>query len=222
MSVRWLTAFLDFPAPVYDAGVAFWRAVTGFGLSAARGSAGEFATLLPPEGDAHLRVQRVGSGEPRVHLDVHRVGQPFEVHRSPGGLAFCLVGEPGERRTAPADWGTHASAVDQVCLDIPSSRYDAECAFWADLTGWPVGEVDRPEFRRLADPPGASMRVLLQRLDESDGPVRAHLDLATSDRGLETARHQSLGALVQRVHDQWTVLTDPTGLAYCITDRAPR
>ena len=29
MTFRWLTLFLDFPAGSFDAGVAFWREVTG-------------------------------------------------------------------------------------------------------------------------------------------------------------------------------------------------
>ena len=71
MSLRWLTIFLDFPAGSYDAGVAFWREVTGYGLSAARGADGEFATLLPPSGDAYLRVQRIADSAGGCHLDVH-------------------------------------------------------------------------------------------------------------------------------------------------------
>ena len=53
--VRWLTVFLDFPAGSFGAGVAFWAEVTGSTLSPFRGAAGEFATLLPPYGDAYLR-----------------------------------------------------------------------------------------------------------------------------------------------------------------------
>ena len=25
-----------------------------------------------------------------------------------------------------------------MCLDIPAATYDTECAFWSELTGWPV------------------------------------------------------------------------------------
>ena len=71
MSIRWLTIFLDFPGGSSDAGVAFWREVTGTELSPSRGMAGEFATLLPPDGDSYLRVQRVGEGAGGCHLDVH-------------------------------------------------------------------------------------------------------------------------------------------------------
>ena len=71
VAMRWLTAFLDFPADSFDAGVAFWRSVTGYGLSPSRGEDGQFATLLPPSGDAYLRVQRVVSGAGGCHLDLH-------------------------------------------------------------------------------------------------------------------------------------------------------
>src|SRR5690242_21756260 len=71
MSLRWLTIFLDFPAGSFDAGTAFWQAVTGSGLSPARGADGEFATLLPPAGDAYLRVQRLRDGAGGCHLDLH-------------------------------------------------------------------------------------------------------------------------------------------------------
>ena len=71
MLFRWLTLFLDFPAEAFDAGVAFWREVTGSELSPFRGPAGEFATLLPPDGDAYLRVQRTADGSGGCHLDLH-------------------------------------------------------------------------------------------------------------------------------------------------------
>src|SRR5207302_8406403 len=69
--VRWLTVFLDFPADSFGAGVAFWREVTGSGLSPLRGAAGEFATLLPADGDAYPRVQRVAGGSGGPQLDLH-------------------------------------------------------------------------------------------------------------------------------------------------------
>ncbi|MFZ2013579.1 MAG: VOC family protein [Nocardioides sp.] len=118
--------------------------------------------------------------------------------------------------------GGHRSRVDQVCLDIPQDRYEEECAFWSELTGWPVDDSKAyAEFRRLRIPDGTLMKVLLQRLDEPTGPVRAHLDLATDDRPAETARHVELGAAVVDTRRGWTVLRDPAGTAFCITDRSP-
>jgi hypothetical protein len=222
MDTRWLTAFLDFAADDFGPAVAFWQEVTGYGLSASRGEHGEFATLLPPYGDPFLRVQRLGSGDGGVHLDIHVPGHGFETRRSPGGLPYCLVSGLEAVRPAPATWpGSGRSMVDQVCLDIPPDVYDEECAFWADLTGWELIEGTRPEFRRLRRPVGQPLNVLLQRLDSADGPVGAHLDLSTDDRAAETRRHERLGATVVAVHQGWTVMRPPAGPAYCITGRAP-
>ena len=77
------------------------------------------------------------------------------------------------------------------------------------------------EFHSLVRPCGMPIRLLLQRLGETRGRVRAHLDIATTDRVAETERHRALGAGVQRERELWTVLTDPSGAAYCLTDRDP-
>ena len=132
--VRWLTVFLDFPAGSFGAGVAFWREVTGSGLSPFRGAAGEFATLLPPDGDAYLRVQRIADGSGGHHLDLHvdpaaRVGgaggrtrggaggdrcctgtRGLSISASPGGFTFCLVRWHGEGDRAWAACGSTAGA----------------------------------------------------------------------------------------------------------------
>lgn len=240
----WMTAFLDLPADTYDDTVAFWRAVTGYDLSPARGEHSEFASLVPPSGDEHLRVQRLGpdhQGGPRIHLDLH-VADPraaadraralgateirdrgYVVMTSPGGFTFCFVPHPGSEAPDPADWGDGlTSIVDQVCLDIPGSLYRSEVEFWTAVTGrehrvsptWPI-------FERLVRPPGEPVQLLLQELDDRTGTVRAHLDLATTDRARETGRHLDLGATLVRVFSDWTVLADPSGAAYCVTDRLP-
>ena len=67
----WLTAFLDLSSEDHEPTLAFWCAVTGYEVSSPRGGHGQFVTLLPPVGDAHLRVQRLGAGPSRIHLDVH-------------------------------------------------------------------------------------------------------------------------------------------------------
>jgi hypothetical protein len=218
----WLTAFLDLPAAEYDEAVAFWRAVTGYGLSPSRGEDDEFATFVPPAGDAYLRVQRIASGTPGVHLDLHAPGQPFEVRRSPGGLPYCLVDGDEEIRPAPASWPDgNRSAVDQVCIDIPPALWDEECDFWAELTGWELFQGGRPEFRRVRKPAGQPLNILLQRLEDGDGPVRAHLDLSADDREAEVRRHEALGATVGDVHEGWTVMRPPAGPVYCVTGRKP-
>lgn len=237
----WLTAFVDTPADSFEETLAFWSAVTGWAPSPRRGPDRELLTLDPgPSADGHLRLQRLAAGPALIHLDVHvpdprtaadravRLGarvvadDGYLVLESPGGLAFCLVAGPALRPAPPTRWPDHSvSLVDQVCLDAPRSAYDAEAAFWERLLGWDRVGSTYDEFERLARPDGQPLRVLLQRLGEDAGPVRAHLDLACSSRDRETVRHVSLGARLVGEHDWWTVLRDPAGLAYCLTDRSP-
>lgn len=239
----WVTAFLDLAPEAFEPGVRFWCGVTGYTRSPSRGADGEFASLVPATGDEHLRVQRLGRGPGRLHLDVHvpdpgaaadaaedlgatttlRPDAGYVVLASPGGLPFCFVSHRASRPAEPATWADGSrSVVDQVCLDIPEAAYETECAFWQRLTGWePRRSADRAEFRRLLRPADQPLQLLLQRLGERGGPVRAHLDLAATDRPAETARHVVLGAGVREVVDGWTVLVDPAGATYCITDRVP-
>lgn len=240
----WISAFLD-AAPAEHAEVSrFWSAVTGYDVSAARGEHAEFTTLVPPEGDDFLRIQRLARGPSRIHLDLHvedpgaeadaavdlgahvlaRPAQGYVVLASPGGLVFCLVTHPAARRPPPRQWGAgHLSLVDQVCLDIPGEHWATETAFWPALTGQRLGRSPVSDaFATLQRPPALAVRLLLQRLEEPAGPVRAHLDLATTDRAGETARHLALGAAVEEVHEVWTVLRAPGGAPYCLTDRDPR
>jgi hypothetical protein len=245
VAIRWTTALLDYPAVSFDKASAFWQAVTASVVSAGAGDQAEFATLLPANGDAVVRVRRLHDGPAACHLDVHaddvraaaahadRLGASvigerdgYVVLRSPGGLSFCVVGHDGEReRPAPASWpGGHKSLVDQLSIDIPPEHYGRECGFWSRLTGWPQIPGSRPEFTFLSRPDGMPLRLLLQRLDEPNfglSGCTAHLDLACDDVPAEIARHESLGASVVRVMTNWTTLRDPAGLLYCITRRNP-
>lgn len=243
--VRWVTAFIDLPPQDHEAGTRFWSAVTGYAVSPARGTDCEFTTLVPPVGDPFLKLQRLGAGHRRLHLDLHvhdleamvaraerngaevtqRPG-PYVVLRSPGGFVFCLVQEKHGVRPGPTRWTHgHESLVDQVCLDVPAAAFDTECRFWSALTGWQLrGSARRPEFAHLVRPDTIPLRFLLQRLDGAhSGEVRAHLDLATDDREAEVRRHERLGATRAPggAHPHWTVMVDPTGARYCVTDRNP-
>lgn len=241
MRVDWLTAFLDLEAESYAPTLAHWQAVTGYAVSPPRGPHDEFASLLPPDGaDTHLVVQRLGSGPSRVHLDLHvadpaaaveeavglgarvlaRPDDDYVVLGSPGGFVFCLVSHGAATAAAPATWPGGRSMVDQLCLDVPADVFDAETAFWSAFTGWEAYAAGA-ELRRLRVPAGQPLRLLVQRLEEPAGPVRAHLDVAADDRDAEVARHQALGARVLDRREEWTVLADPAGTAYCITDRTP-
>jgi predicted enzyme related to lactoylglutathione lyase len=233
VTVRWTTAFLDFPSAAFEAGTTFWQGVTAWALSRPRGSSLEFATLVPASGDAFLRAQRTGGSSARCHLDLHVervdetaeqavrlgatvVGEPggIVVMASPGGLPLCMVSHRGEVRRPPATlWpGGYHGLVDQVCLDVPPGVYAEESAFWAALTGWGRRSGARPEFEHLVRPPGMPLRLLLQRLDDdSSARCRSHLDLACEDVEAEVRRHEALGAGVVRVMPGWTTLVDPAG-----------
>lgn len=241
MSPTWITAFLDFAPDRYDEGVAFWSAATGHDVGPRRGEAGEFATLVPGDGDAYLRVQRLGEGPDRIHLDLHVTDvraaadeavalgaaeiadHGYVVLRSPGGFTFCFVDHPAATRPRPTTWpGAHSSLVDQVCLDIPATSYDRESLFWSELTGWEErGSTVSTDFHSLVRPAGHPIRLLLQRLHDPTGDVGAHLDWATTGRAAEIERHVALGARVRDAQSHWTVLEDPTGRVYCLTDRDP-
>jgi predicted enzyme related to lactoylglutathione lyase len=230
VTVRWLTTFLDRPAPTFDATVAFWTAVTGTMLSEARGEHGEFTTLLPRDGDAYLRMQRVAAGPGGSHFDLHtddinaladraeHLGASVErrlddvvVLRSPAGLPFCSVRHVGET-TPPAP-----PRVDQVCIDVPPDEYERECAFWSAITGWEHRPAMLQEYSYLDAPEPIATRVLFQRLGE--GTVGAHLDIACADVEASTTEHERLGATVVAHHEWWTTLLDPAGLPYCLIRR---
>ena len=241
--VFWVSAFLDFAAADFERGVAFWRDVTGYAVSERRGADAEFATLVPPTGDDYLRVQRRHEGDSRIHLDLH-VEDPrsaaeravadgahevfasadgYVVLTSPGGFTFCFVSHPAAVRPQPTTWPEgHHSMVYQVCLDLPVAGYEEERAFWAaTLDAAPEVLPSRPEFSWLRPPRQFALDLLLQRLDDRDGPVRAHLDLGTPDRSAEVARHRALGAETVVQEQFWALMADPTGRRYCITDRDP-
>lgn len=200
--------------------------------------------LVPPDGDAYLRVQELAAGRTGCHLDLHvdDVGAATSdaitrgadvvgdavggvtVLRSPGGFVFCLVAHHGEsRRPTPVRWpGGQRSIVDQLCLDIPPPALATEQQFWSGLTGWRHFGT-RSDFTVLDRPAGQPVRLIFQRLDdaEPDQPVTAHLDLSCDDVEAEVVRHLALGAHVVRRMPLWVTLEDPTGQHYCVTSRDP-
>lgn len=235
--IHWTYAFIDRPADRLDRALAFWTAVTGTELSKLRGERDEFVTLVPQAAaDACVKVQGVDSGTGGAHLDfsvadvaefvesarrsgaeVAALHDGWAVLRSPTGQLFCAVPWHGESVRPPVVAG---SRLDQVCLDIAPSMYDAETAFWAVLTGWNVLPGALSQFRALQPPPGLPIRVLLQRVDD-ERPATAHLDLACSDRKAVRIRHEGIGATFVADGTHWTVMRDPAGGTYCLTGRDP-
>jgi len=244
MTIRWLTAFLDYPEDDFATGAMFWQALTASTLSPPRGIFGEFATLLPESGDPYIRVQRIQTGVAGCHLDLHvedikldvdralalgatleSEGHGISTMRSPGGLAFCLVTHHGEHvRPAPTVWAHEKSSIlDQVSIDVAPTSFEQECAFWSELSHWPLHQSSRPEFAYLTRAPDVALRLLFQRVEDDEKPLAsAHLDFACDDVESEVARHGTLGATLVRVVEDWTTMRDPVGLEYCLTRRDPR
>ena len=238
--VRWLSLFLDVPAPDCPREAAFWSTVTGSPLGEPVGDDDEFVPFDATDGDPCVWLQRTRDDTLASHPDLYvedvvagaadavRLGavelsraDGLIVLRSPGGLPFCLVRWRGQH-ARPGPVGPGQGLVDQLCLDIPPAAYDDECAFWAALTGWELTD-DEPhdEFRRLTRPPHVPHAFLLQRLDDPQPRVTTHVDLSAGDRELEIDRHEVAGATVLERTPHWTVMQDPVGRRYCITARRP-
>lgn len=236
--IRWVTVFVDRPAAGFADVREFWRQVTGTTMSPTRGSHDEFATFVPAEGDAWLKIQRVHDGPGGSHLDLH-VAAPRDladraidrgaveldtfgdvvVLRSPGGFVFCAVptrvaGLP----SAPVGEPGHRTTIAEIVLDAPSDAFGDEYEFWAAVTGWPRRPVDDPAFASFDRVAGLPLRLVVQRRDESGGHVTGHLDVRCDDMATTVADHVALGAQVVAAHPAWTVLVDPAGQPYCVLD----
>ncbi len=240
-AVRWVWLFLDTPVADAERSWAFWSEVTGQEVVDRRGERDEFATLAPVHGDPWVKLQAVGSGRGGVHLDldvddvhlaaaraealgatrVGAIGDTVVVLRSPGGFVHCLTTWDGEAGRGGQSREGVTSILDQCCLDVPRSRWEAENAYWQRLTGWAWRASDEPGYASVSAGAAMPVRILLQTLGEEDGEVRGHVDLACADRAAETERHVAAGAVVLEERSFWTVLLDPVGRVHCLTDRPP-
>lgn len=252
IDIRWVWLFLHHEgggasqraAEEVDAVWDWWAQATGTTLSARRGERGEFATLVPADGDAWVKLQRTQVGD-GTHLDLSvedvdtaadeavRLGAErvdsypgVRVMRSPGGYPFCLTDWHEQGRPSRQVRTGHDELLDQICLDVPTPAFESEVEFWAALTGWGAKEVGEPEFRALEQPEGIPVRFLLQRVggDAGEGAaqvVTGHPDLSCVDRDRSVREWTRAGAEVVDPHRWWTVMRDPEGLVFCLTDRHP-
>jgi hypothetical protein len=235
--VLWTYAFVDRPVELFAPACEFWTAVTDTRLSELRGEHKEFTTLLHDGADSCLKAQGVASGPGGAHLDfpVTDVGEftrsalrlgaevvddhgSWAVLRSPAGQLFCTMPWGGEATRPPV---VHGSRLDQVCVDLAPSLYDAEVAFWTGLLPeWTSRPGSLPEFHVVEPPSALPVRILLQRLGE-ERQTAAHLDVACADIEATRARHEQLGAELVVRGSHWTVMRDPAGGTYCLTGRDP-
>jgi len=242
MEIRWLNAVIDIPGRDFDVAAAFWQDRAAVTPGDVHPEHTEFVHLLPESGDMHLELQRIDLGPARAHLDllVDDIGAWTDraaelgatvaarpghaVLETPGGVPFCFVPAGDEATKAPLIDTDLPHAVDQICLDVPYEHFDADLDFWAALTGWDANPAQLPEFRSFAQPDHLPLRILVQRLGANDtGRGRAHLDVSCGEHVARlTEQHIAAGATVGEQREWWTALTDPAGMAYCLTSRPPR
>ena len=240
--MAWLHTVIVVPESELATAARFWEQVLGWPLGAPWPGHPELSSFEPPDGAAYVHLQRI-DGPPRVHLDVEvedpeaaeghaaelgaervAVHDRWRTLHSPGGLPFCLVDASSEDAPDALTWeGGHRSRMVQLCIDAPGSAHDREVEFWRSLLGARFVESQAPEFAgKWHDDAGSPLQLLFQRLEEPDGPVRAHLDHGTDDLAAEVHRILDLGATdVRAGRGGWHVLRDPSGMTFCVTANSP-
>jgi hypothetical protein len=101
-----------------------------------------------------------------------------------------------------------------VLLDVPASHDPKASPFWAQATGWQVGDpwAEHPELASFEPSDGTAYlhRQLI------DGDPRVHLDLAVHDHRQAAPRLVDAGAAVVTETAEWIVMSSPGGLPFCL------
>jgi hypothetical protein len=238
--MTWLHAVLDVPAGQRREAADFWSQALGWPAGEPWDGHPELRSFEPPEGAAYVHLQEV-DGAPRVHVDLESNDAAATVERavdlgagvvarrdswttmsSPGGLPFCVLHERQHAVPGPISFADgHSARLVQVCVDSPVSAHDAEVAFWRALLSGRWVPSDSAEFEGKWHDDHSPLQLLFQRLDEPDGPARAHLDLGTDDLDAEVRRITGLGAGDVAPGRGWHVLRDPLGQLFCATENSP-
>jgi glyoxalase superfamily protein len=240
--MTWLHAVIDVPAGRHAATAAFWGSALGWPAGEPWDGHPELRSFEPPSGTAYVHLQEI-DGPPRLHLDVEAADPAAAVDRavalgaevvaehdrwrtlrSPGGLPFCVLAARAHPRPGPVTHaGGHRARMVQVCVDSPASSHDREVAFWRELLQGRFVESGAAEFAgKWHDDVDSPLQILFQRLDEPEGPVRAHLDHGTDDVDAEVRRLLDLGADdLGRGPGGWHVLRDPAAQVFCVTGNSP-
>src|SRR5688500_5895190 len=114
--------------------------------------------------------------------------------------------------------------ITSVEVAIDATDAEAAADFWRQARGY-QRLYDRDPFIVLGPPDGEDRpRFVIQRVDALSRDKNAvHVDLRVDDPDAEVDRLRSLGASVAWVIDdsergssQWTTMTDPQGLLFCV------
>lgn len=110
-----------------------------------------------------------------------------------------------------------------LTLDAPDAA--ALGRFWSAMLGWPLVHADA-DYAMVTGPSnflgiGTIPDYQPPRWPD-DGHKQFHLDLAADDIEAAAARAVELGATRpdQQPGESWTVLLDPAGHPFCITNRS--
>jgi hypothetical protein len=108
----------------------------------------------------------------------------------------------------------HRSRLYGLFIDTPAGQAPDAVAFWAGALGaTPRNDPDEPEFTALA---GAVPGLAVDVQAIGAGAARYHLDIETDDVTAEIGRLRALGAVVETVHDGFSVLRAPGGHLVCV------
>lgn len=240
--MAWVHAVIDAPADQHRTLAGFWSRALGWEHGAGWPGHPELSSFEPPRGSSYVHLQEI-DGAARVHLDLESDDADALVARardhgatsaggaqgewqtllSPGGLPFCVLDAKRREPPEPTTWPDgHRTRLVQVCVDSPVAAHEREVAFWrALLPGRWVGSPAEEFAGKWHDDAGSPLQLLFQRLEEPEGPVRAHLDLGTDDLDAEVRRLLDLGAADIGRGRGWHALRDPAGLAFCATGNSP-
>jgi hypothetical protein len=238
--MTWIHAVIDVPAEEHGRAAAFWGRALGWPLGDAWPGHPELRSFVPPSGTPYVHLQAI-DGPARVHLDLESEDSAETVRRavelgadlvadhdrwrtltSPGGLPFCVLDVARHTPPPAVTWpGGHHSRMVQLCVDSPAVAHDREVAFWRALLRGRWATSTATEFAGKWHDAGSPLQLLFQRLDEPDGPVRAHLDHGTDDLPAEVDRFRQLGAEAIGPGRGWFALRDPLGVAFCVTENSP-
>ena len=122
------------------------------------------------------------------------------------------------------------AVLTEIVIDslVPSKL----AGFWAAaLDGYSIRAYDEEEIARLAalgftpesDPSvavdGPGPTIFFQATDVPKSlRNRIHFDICGGDRAKQVQRLKALGARVRDVHESFTVMLDPEGNEFCVTD----
>jgi hypothetical protein len=92
--------------------------------------------------------------------------------------------------------------------------------FWAAALGGELDEDSTPEKAYVEAPGWGGPNLWFQQVPEPrTAKLRMHFDLrATTSIEAEVERLTALGATVQHVHEELTVMQDPEGNEFCVED----